>query len=64
MISMPGKEKDLNISGALHNFPFSLAPIMQLQDQHGKDCPADSSVNIAPCQPTSFALVPMHDSLS
>ena len=64
MICVPGKKKDLNISGALHNIPFSLSPIIQLQNQHGKSHPTDSSVNIVPCPPTNFALIAIHASLS
>ena len=64
MICVSGKNKDLNISGVLHNIPFFLSPIIQLQNQHGKSCPTDSSVNIVPCQPTNFALIAIHASLS
>lgn len=48
---MPGKEKYFNIRGTMQIFAFSFAPSMQLQNQHGKACPTDSSANTAPCQP-------------
>ena len=57
---MPGKEKYFNIRGAMQIFAFSFAPSMQLQNQHGKACPTDSSANTAPCQPWPASMILYH----